>query len=205
MKYLLLFSFNFIFNIIIGQTLFDTTTFSYLCKNKFGLNFEINENYFQTDHKRAFIPTYNTYSCLPYFFREALINKKFKDHYIIYFEFNEVASSKEEEFKNLKIIQPDFDKNKNYLCQSGKREREKGLINIFSKKDFKKFNADTILCIRVDTLARVKNDPNFNNFIYVVAHKMNVGDIYVCFAFKKEFEDEIIEEIKNLWKIINFQ
>ena len=205
MKYLLFFLFSFLFKTVIAQSSFDSTNFSFLCNNKYGINFEISGKYYKTDHHRAFIPTYKTYSCLPYFFSEALINKYHKGHYIIYFEFNDVASSSEEGFKNLNKTLPNFDKNKNYLCLSGKKEREEGLMNIFTKSDFNKFNADTILCIKVDSLAIVKNDPNFNNFIYVVAHKDNVGDIYVCFAFKKDYEDEIIEEIKNIWKIIKYQ
>ena len=75
MKYLIFLKLLIINSFLFGQTNADSTTFSYLCENKYGVDFKIYAPYFKTDYHRAFIPTYNTYSCLPYFFSEALINK----------------------------------------------------------------------------------------------------------------------------------
>lgn len=191
---------------LFSQKNIDINSFSYECEHKYNVDFKLNVKYLQVPHNRAFIPTYTTWSCLPYFFKEALINKKNEGHYIIYFDFNNTASSKYEDKFIKKYINPNFSNNTNYLgginCLI---ERDRDLMNVFSKDDFLKFNADTMLCIRVDSNAREKNDPTLNDFIYVVMHKENIGDIYVCFAYKKEYEFEVMDEIKKLWKIIRFK
>ena len=137
---------------------------------------------------------------MPFFFSEALVSKINKEKYIIYFEFDINASDTGDYIKN--NVNPNYDKNKNYLA--GRRcqiERDKGLIQVFTNSDFNKFNADTILCIRPDSNSIRKNDPDFNNFLYIIMHKENVGDIKVGFAYRKEYEIEVMDEIKNLYKI----
>jgi hypothetical protein len=191
-----------------SQNKLDSNSFEFLCETNYKVDFIINNNYLKVNYHRAFIPTYKTWSCMPYFFKEALINKKNENHYLIYFDFNETASSTNEAYwMTKKYFKPDFDVNTNYLggknCQI---ERDRDLMkNVFTRNDFVKFNADTMLCMRVDSNAREKNDPELNDFIYVVMHKQNIGDIYVCFTYKKEYEFEVMVEIKNLWKIIKFK
>lgn len=188
-----------------GQDNIDSNSFEYKCKYKYKVDFKIDENYYQIDHHRAFIPTYTSWSCMPYFFKEALVNKKYENHYVIYFDFNETASSKDTNNFIAKYVNPDFDFNTNYLGgMNCKIERDRYLMKVYESKDFIKFNADTILCLRVDSNARKKNDPNLNDFIYIIMHKQNVGDIYIGFAYKKEYEFEVLDEIKNLWKLIKF-
>lgn len=192
---------------VYGQDKLDSNSYEYLCQYNYKVDFSILKNYYQVNHHRGFIPTYKTWSCMPYFFKEALVNKQNENHYVIYFDFNETASSNDEGNRMIKkYLNTEFDKNKNYLggknCQI---ERDRDLMKIFTNQDFVKYNADTMLCIRVDSNAREKNDPELNNFMYVIMHKQNIGDIYVGFAYKKEYEFEVMDEIKNLWKIIKFK
>jgi len=204
MKIIQLIAFLLINYTLIGQVKKDTTSFEYLCENKYKVDFKISDEYIKYNHHRAFIPTYTVWSCMPFFFQEALVNKINKEKYIIYFEFDINASDTGDYIKN--NVNPNYDKNKNYLA--GRRcqiERDKGLIQVFTNSDFHKFNADTILCIRPDSNSIRKNDPDFNNFLYVVMHKENIGDISVGFAYKKEYEIEVMDEIKNLYKIIKFR
>ncbi len=204
MKIIYLISFLLINSTLIGQVKNDSTTFEYLCENKYKVDFEISDKYIKYNHHRAFIPTYTVWSCMPFYFSEALVNKINKKKYIIYFEFDISASDPGDYIKN--NVNPNYDKNKNYLA--GRRcqiERDQGLIKVFTNSDFNKFNADTILCIRPDSNSIRKNDPDFNNFLYIIMHKENIGDIIVGFAYKKEYEIEVMDEIKNLYKLIKFK
>lgn len=188
------------------QNKLDSNSFYFLCKNEYKIEYSISNNYIKYDYRRAFIPTYVTYSCMPYFFKDAIQNKNLQGHYVIYFEFNAIASSKYDDKFIKNYLKKDYSNNTNYLgggnCQI---ERKQGLMNIYSNSDFKKFNADTILCVRLDSTSREKNDPVLNDFMYVIIHKENIGDIYVGFAYLKKYESEVIDEVKNLWKIIKFK
>ena len=204
MKIIYLISFLLINSTLIGQVKKDSTSFEYLCEHKYKVDFKISDEYIKYNHHREFIPTYTVWSCMPFiFFEEALVKKVNKEKYIIYFKFDINAGVSDEYMKK---EFPNYDKNKNYLgskrCQT---ERDQGLIKVFTNSDFNKFNADTILCIRPDSNSIKKNDPDFNNFLYIIMHKENVGDIKVGFAYKKEYEIEVMDEIKNLYKIIKFK
>lgn len=178
-------------------------------ENKFkeyGVDFELGNDYerYIPSH-RLVIPTYKQISCMSYGLYSAISNKKHKDHYLIYFFFNQIKPPLEEgSFE--KQLTPDWTPNKAYLggmyC---KQDRDKNLVPILSKSDFVKMNADTALCIRVDSNARRRDYEKFNEYMYVQIHKDNVLDIQVCFAYEKEYELEVIEEIKNLWKLIKFK
>jgi hypothetical protein len=186
-----------------GQVNKDSTTFEYLCEHKYKVDFKVSGDYIKYNHHRAFIPTYTVWSCMPFYFSEALASKINKEKYIIYFEFDINAGVSDEYMKK---EFPNYNKNKNYLgSQRCQTERDQGLVKVFTNSDFNKFNADTILCIRPDSNSIRKNDPDFNNFLYIVMHKENVGDIKVGFAYKKEYETEVMDEIKNLHKIIKFK
>jgi hypothetical protein len=173
---------------------------------EYGVDFQIGNDYerYNPSH-RTVVPTYKQISCMSYGLYAGIVNKKYKDHYIIYFFFNRIQSPLEEG-SFMKKITPNWTPNKNYLggknCQD---DRDKNLIPILSKSDFVKMNADTALCIRVDSNARIRDYEKFNDYMYVQIHKDNVLDIQVCFAYEKEYELEVIEEIKNLWKIIKFK
>jgi hypothetical protein len=194
-------------NAAYGQHILDSNSFEYKCNYDYKIEFKIQKEFEIFNHERAFIPTYFTWSCMPYFFKEAIINKKRPNNYVIYFDFDATARSTNEAYWiTKKYFNHNYDVNTNYLGGSNCQiERERDLINVFVSEDFKKFNADTILCIRVDSNAREKNDPQVNDFMYVVMHKQNICDIYVCFAYKKEYEFEIMDEIKNLWQTIKFR
>ena len=189
-----------------GQNNLDSNSFQSKCNYSYNVDFKFPYNYSYFNHKRLFVPTYKTWSCMPYNYSEALINNDKVSHYVIYFHFDETASSNDDFKMVKKYFNSEFDPNTNYLggknCQI---ERERGLIKIYRNSDYIKFNADSILCIKVDSLSRERNDPELNEFIYVVIHKKNIGDIYVCFAYKEEYETEVKEEIENLWKIIKFK
>ena len=204
MKIIYLIPFLLINSTLLSQANKDSTSFEYLCEKKYKVDFKISNEYIKYNHHRAFIPTYTVWSCMPFFFSEALVSKINKEKYIIYFEFDFNASDTGDYIKN--NVNPKYDKNKNYLA--GRRcqiERDQGIIKVFTNSDFNKFNADTILCIRPDSNSIRKNDPDFNNFLYIIMHKENVGDIKVGFAYRKEYEIEVMDEIKNLYKIIKFK
>lgn len=200
----LIFLFTFIFSF--GQVNSHEQSFDSLCKNKYQINLNIGNEYETFSHQRVFIPTYVDYSCMPHFYKKAIINKKFKNNYVIYFEFNPTASSNYVDTFIVKYLNPGFSKNTNYLggklCEA---ERKQGIINVFTPNDFLKFNANDVLCIRPSQNAIQKNDSLLNNFIYVVIHKENIGDMYVAFVYQKESEPEVMNEIRNLWRIIQFQ
>ena len=203
MKIIYLISFLLINSTLIGQVKKDSTSFEYLCQNKYKVDFKISDEYIKYNHHRAFIPTYTVWSCMPFFFSEALVSKINKEKYIMYFEFDINAGVSD---VYMKKEFPNYDKNKNYLgSQRCQTERDQGLFKVFTNSDFNKFNADTILCIRPDSNSIRKNDPDFNNFLYIIMHKENVGDIKVGFAYRKEYEIEVMDEIKNLYKIIKFK
>lgn len=189
-----------------GQNKIDSNSFEFLCEYDYKVDFVIPKNYYKVNFHRGFIPTYDTWSCMPYFFKEAIVKKTKEKQYKIYFEFNFVARSKYESKFVKKYFDSTYSNNTNYLGGVNcKTERDRDLMQVYTSEDFKKFNADTMLCIRVDSNARRKNDPELNDFIYVVMHKENIGDIYVCFTYKKEYEFEVMDEIKDLWKIIKFK
>jgi hypothetical protein len=173
---------------------------------EYGVTFQLDDNYerFSPSH-RTVVPTYKQISCMSYGLYSAIFNKKYKDHYLIYFFFNQIKPPLEEG-SFFKQLTPNWTPNKAYLggkyCQE---DRDKNLIPILSKSDFVKMNADTALCIRVDSNARRRDYEKFNDYMYVQIHKDNVLDIQVCFAYEKEYEMEVIEEIKNLSKIIRFK
>jgi len=203
MKIIYLIPFLLINSTLLSQAKKDSTSFEYLCENKYKVDFKISDEYIKYNHHRAFIPTYTVWSCMPFFFSEALVSKINKEKYIIYFEFDINAGVSD---VYMKKEFPNYDKNKNYLgSQRCQTERDKGLFKVFTNSDFHKFNADTILCIRPDSNSIRKNDPDFNNFLYIIMHKENVGDIKVGFAYRKEYEIEVMDEIKNLYKIIKFK
>lgn len=198
-------------NYVFGQTIIDSNFLNneYDNKNVFsnnGVKLKIRKKYEKiSPNRRSFFKTSKSWSCMPRAFFYPIINKKNKGHYIFYFYIN-IISSPDEEGSFMKKIRPNWTPNKNYLggnlCQ---QERDKNLIPIFTKSDFIKFNSDTALCIRVDTNAIYRDHDKFNDLIYLILHKDNVSDIYVCFAYEKEYEMEVIEEIKYLWKIIKFK
>jgi hypothetical protein len=173
---------------------------------EYGVDFRVGANYerFNPSH-RTVMPTYKQISCMSYGLYSAIVNKKYKNHYIIYFVFNSIKSPLEEG-SFMKQLTPNWTPNNNYLggkyCQG---DRDKNLMPILSKSDFVKMNVDTALCIRVDSNARIREYEKFNDYIYVQIHKDNVLDVQVCFAYEKEYEMEVIEEIKNLSKIIRFK
>lgn len=173
-------------------------------KNNVDFNF-IKEYDKVSPNGREFIPSYKIISCMFSGFYSPIENKKHKDHYEISFQLLNIGIPYEEG-SFMKKINPNYTPNTNYLGGINcKIERDKNLMNLYTKSDFLKFNADTALCVRVDSNAKIRDNEKYKELIYVVIHKDDVADIFVCFAYEKEYEFEVIEEIKNLWKIIKFK
>ena len=134
MKIIYLIPFLLINSTLIGQVRKDTTSFEYLCENKYKVDFKISDEYIKYNHHRAFIPTYTIWSCMPFFFSEALVSKINKEKYIIYFEFDINAGVSD---GYMKKEFPNYNKNKNYLgSQRCQIERNQGLIKVFTNSDF---------------------------------------------------------------------
>lgn len=171
----------------------------------YGVNLQISKKYKKTSPNRPSFHRSNIMICMPRNFYDPIINKKNKEHYIFYFFLNYIFPPIEEG-SIMKRIAPNWTPNKNYLgSKICEEERNINLMQIYTKSDFKKFNADTALCIRLDSNAIFKTNEKFNDIIYVIIHKDNIADIYVCIAYKKEYEFEVIQEIKKLWKIVKFK
>ena len=75
MKIIYLISFLLINSTLLSQAKKDSTSFEYLCENKYKVDFEISDEYIKYSHHRAFIPTYTVWSCMPFYFSEALVSK----------------------------------------------------------------------------------------------------------------------------------
>jgi hypothetical protein len=173
--------------------------------NDFGVKFKIRKRYKKISPHNPSLHRSDVLTCLPRNFYDPIINKKFREHYIIYFYLNNILPPIEQG-SIMKKIAPDWTPNNNYIgskfCED---ERRTNLIQIYNNEDFEKFKSDTALCIRVDSTAVLKSNENFTDLIYVILHKDNISDVYVCFAYKKEYEFEVINEIRKLWKLIKFK
>ncbi len=173
--------------------------------NEYGVELKINKRYKKISPHNPSLHRSDILTCMPRNFYDPIINKKFRDHYIIYFYLNKIFPPIEEG-SIMKKIAPDWTPNNNYLgskfCED---ERKKNLIQIYNKEDFEKFNSDTALCVRVDSSSVLENNEKFTDIMYIILHKDNISDVYVCFAYKKEFEIEVINEIRKLWKIIKYR
>ena len=84
-------------------------------------------------------------------------------------------------------------------------ERETGWITIFSRQDFQKMNADTAICFKGSSDVFRPYLDKYDCRIAVIMHKFDRGDVTVQFLYRKGNEKAVLQEVKDVWKMISYE
>ena len=181
----------------------DTSKFEQYCKTDFKLKFRIPKGYEDLIFYGPAIGINNFNSCLNRNFAKRIRNIKYD--VIVGFSFNP-ALSLAAEARHRELIDPSYDRNKNYLGkQKCENERRTGWISIFTSEDFRKMNADTAFCFKGSSDVFRPYLGKYDSRIAVVMHKYDRGDITVQFLYRKGNEEAVLREVKDVWKMISYE
>lgn len=181
----------------------DTSAFVESCKLSYHLKYQMPIGYEDLIIIGPRISMYKYNSCITTSLYKRIRDKK--NDFIVGISY-QPALGIETVIKAKKWYGQDMDINKNYLGgRMCKAERDSGWIEIFSKADFAKMNADTALCFRGQQNSFRPYLGKYDCRIAVLMHKDDRGDITVQFLYRKENELEVLKQVKTVWEIISYE